>query len=386
MMRRLRIAGIVTAIVLAVVVVLVVAVVVVVRSRYSEGKRLEDRTAQALILPSATEIVADLDYPPGNIAVSSSGRIFFTFHPDGNPPVPLNELRGVEPIPYPPETPEGKPRPTWHTPLALRVDSKDRLWVLDYGHFGIFRPRLLAFDLDTNELIDHYDFPSEVAGLFSMLNDFQVDPDGKKIYLADTSPIRQTPAIVIYDTEARSSRRVLEGDRSVQAQDYVIQAPMRDMFLLGIVPLRLGVDSIALDRRGEWLYYGPVTGDRLYRVATKDLNDQSLSAADLSERVEDYGPKTISDGLSTDLDDNIYITDPEHSAIMRLSPDRKLTTMVKDSPFRWPDGLSFGPDGWLYVTCSALHQVLFERAAEIRRHAPFQIIRFRPGPMGVPGQ
>ena len=30
--------------------------------------------------------VVDLDYPPGNIAVSAGGRVFFTLHPDGSPP------------------------------------------------------------------------------------------------------------------------------------------------------------------------------------------------------------------------------------------------------------------------------------------------------------
>ena len=32
------------------------------------------------------EKIADLRYPPGNIAVSSTGRIFVSLHPDGHPP------------------------------------------------------------------------------------------------------------------------------------------------------------------------------------------------------------------------------------------------------------------------------------------------------------
>ena len=59
--------------------------------------------------------------------------------------------------------------------------------------------------------------------------------------------------------------------------------------------------------------------------------------------------------------------------------------MVKDPSLRWPDGFSFGPDGWLYVTCSALHDVLFVSEQHMRKHAPFQIFRFKPGPLGVPG-
>ena len=393
MKRRLLIAGMILGSLLLLLVVGAIVSIPILHSKYGGGRRMEDQTTMPLILASQTEIVADLDYPPGNIAVSKDGRIFFTYHPSGGAPDKLLELIGVSPQPYPPPPKEGEdgeppagPPPKLQSPLAVRIDQQNRLWVLDYARFGIGQPRLLAFDLSTDQLAHRYDFPPEVAGFLSMVNDFQVDPTGTKIYIADASPIKQTPAIIVYDTVAKSSRRLLENAHSVQAQDYVIQAPGRDMTVFDIITLRIGVDSIALDKRGEWLYYGPLSGDRLYRIATKDLNDESLTPGDLAERVEDYGPKTISDGLSIDEHDNIYITDPEHSAILSLSPDRQLKTLVKDSPLRWPDGLSFAPDGWLYVTCSALHQIEFRGSGELKAHAPYQIVRFRPGSMGVPGQ
>jgi sugar lactone lactonase YvrE len=87
-----------------------------------------------------------------------------------------------------------------------------------------------------------------------------------------------------------------------------------------------------------------------------------------------------------DEQDAVYISDPEHSAVLTLRPDRQLTTLVKDDRLRWPDGFSFGPDGWLYVTCSSLHHVLFVSSDHMRAHAPYQIFRFKPGPMGVAGR
>jgi sugar lactone lactonase YvrE len=233
--------------------------------------------------------------------------------------------------------------------------------------------------------VHQYEFPSDVAGLFSMLNDLQVDPKGETIYIAETSPVIQRPALIVYDIATRSSRRLLEGHHSVASQNYMIQAPGRDMVILGIATLRIPIDSIALDRRGKWLYYGAVTGDRMYRIATADLNDETLTPEMLGAKVEDFAAKTLSDGLTMDVRDNIYISDMEHSAILRLGPDRQLTTLLKDPRLRWPDGFSFGPDGWVYVTCSALQHVLFKSTDHMRSHAPYQIFRFKPGPRGIPG-
>ena len=344
-------------------------------------QRLEDRTTAPEIPATAIETVADLDYPPGNIAVSGTGRVFFTLHPDGAPPTQVNELRDGKPVPYPSAT-----YADYQSVLALRIDGQNRLWALDYARYGRGQPRLTAFDLGTDREVHRYDFPAAVAGFLSMLNDFQVSPDGNTVYIAEASPIRQTPAIIVYDVRTKTSPRVLESDPSLLPQGYVIQAPGRDMIVFGFYTLHIGIDTIALDRLGEWLYYGPVNGARLHRVNTRDLRDATLSASELARRVVDFGPKPISDGATTDDAGNVYLTDPEHSAVLATNADHALRTIVKDPRLRWPDGLSFGPDGWLYLTCSALQHVLFVSTATMRAHAPYQIVRFRPGTTAAPGQ
>ena len=43
----------------------------------------------------------------------------------------------------------------------------------------------------------------------------------------------------------------------------------------------------------------------------------------------------------------------------------------------WPDGFSFGPDGWVYVTDSQVNRILFKSKAEIARTGPHVIYRFK---------
>ncbi len=371
----------------AALVVAVIVLLVFVRLYFGSGERLEDRTGPPRLGAGVLETVVDLDYPPGNIAVSSSGRVFLTLHPDGKPPIKVVEVIDGKVVPYPSEEFQRRTGDAafFDTVLALRIDRQNRLWTLDFADFGRGTPRLLAFDLETDQLVHEYEFPRDIAGLGSMLNDLQISPDGRTVYIAETSPVVHRPALIVYDTTAFTSRRVLHRHRSVVPQNYIIQAPGRDMRIYGLVVMRIGVDSIALDRNGEWLYYGSVSGDRMYRVRAADLRDPTLDDAALGAKVEDYAAKTLSDGITTDLAGNVYLSDMEHSAVVLLKPDRTLETLIQDPRLRWPDGFSFGPDDWLYVTCSSLHHVLFLDADVMRAHAPYQVYRFKPGEKGISG-
>lgn len=347
-----------------------------VRARYGGGAEFPDRSGAPALGADALELVADLQHPPGNITVSPSGRVFATFHPEGSPPVSVFEIVDGNPVAYPPGGLPGDL--SYQTVLSIRADRRNRLWVLDYGRYGFGTARLLAFDLATGALVHRHDFPGKIALLGSMLNDFQVSPDGRQIYIADASLFALIPSIVVYDVSTQKSRRLLEGHESVLAEDYAPVVQGQRMEFYGLFTVRPGVDSIALDDAGEWLYFAPVTNNHLYRVRTADLLEPRMPWRELESRVERFAEKTMSDGIAIDAAGTLYLSDLEHSAIVALGQDRTLRTLVKDERLRWPDGFAFAPDGSLYVTCSALHQVIMKGADEIASHAPYQIWRLRP--------
>ena len=158
------------------------------------------------------------------------------------------------------------------------------------------------------------------------------------------------------------------------------------VFFGGLAALKPGIDGLAVSPDGEWLYYGAMTHDGLYRVRTRDLLDSTLDDAALGGRAERFSDKPLNDGLSADLEGRIYITDVEHGAVMRVGTDRRLETLIKTPRIRWADALSFGPEGWLYVADSAIPDQVMRSKRHIRRSGPYFIYRFRPGAEGVPGQ
>ena len=192
---------------------------------------------------------------------------------------------------------------------------------------------------------------------------------------------------VVYDVANRQAHRALESHPSVTAQDWLIRTPTRTMtFFGGLVALKPGVDGIAIDKEDEWLIFGAMAHDRLFRIPTGVLRDPYLNDDLRGRSVELVGKKPLSDGLSMDLDGNIYITDVEHGAVMLKRPKSKLETLVQSDEIRWADALSFGPDRWLYIADSAIPDQLLRSRGHIVSQAPYRIFRVKAEYWGIPGQ
>ena len=67
------------------------------------------------------------------------------------------------------------------------------------------------------------------------------------------------------------------------------------------------------------------------------------------------GPSTFNDGLEMDMDGNIYASLYYGTTVTKITPNG--TTSIFASGFSSPNGLKFGPDGYLYVPSAAANKI-----------------------------
>ncbi len=354
----------------------------VLRLRYGGGEPYPNLAGQPVLAESGLQEVLSYPEPIGNVAVSAQGRVFFTVHPESRPKGNklLQFVDGAS-VPFPDVQSQ---RRLFDTVLGMAIDGQNRLWTIDHGNHGTRTARLLAFDLESGELIHDQSFDKSIAPAGSFLQDLQISADGRTVVIADASFWRKSPALIVYDVGTATARRVLEGHESVSAENFMIRNHGNEMtFAGGIVALRGGVDGIVLN--DEWLYFAALSGSGLYRISLSDLTKAEMPDSQLAARVERYAEKPLSDGLSIDTAGNVYLTDIEHGAIFRVADDREPRTLIRSDQIRWADALSFGPDDWLYIADSALYDVILQSRDHIREQGPYKIFRFRTGVEGTPG-
>ncbi len=352
---------------------------------FGGGTPYQDLTSEPEQPQGTIEAAVISQQPIGNAAVSADGRIFYTIHPESHPEGPkLYEWANGKAMPYPNVQDQDR---LFETPLGLVVDRQNRLWIIDPGGHGFGKPRLLAIDLATGAVAHEYFFDGSVAPWGSFLQDLQISTDGRWVYIADVGYWAKRPAIVVYDTQTGQARRLLNRHDSLYPQNILIQNQIRDMsYFGGLVEMKVGLDGIALSRDNKYLYFAAMNHNTLFRLPTASLQNGALADEAIARQIEAVGAKPLNDGLTIDDENNIFITDIEHQAIVKMKPDGTLSTDIKDKRIRWADGLSFGPDGWLYLADSAIPHLVLQNRENVRDNAPYYIWRYKPGTSGAPGQ
>ena len=352
---------------------------------YGGGRAYPD-VAAGLGAPEATAgVFLEVDLPLANVVSSPDGRVFFNLHNFGHPkrfgPTVFEVVEG-EAVPYPSRSFQ----PRYQGTFGMTVDVRGRLWLIETASLDHAATRLLAFDLATNELVYEHTF-SSIEARFGQ--DLRMAPDGRTLIIADTGMFHFVGgALIVFDTEAREVVRSFSGHSSLDPQNWVITrwdgAPHRIGY--GLLTFAVGVDGLAIDRAGEWVYYATMSHDTLYRVPLAALSDPAVSHDALVGLVEVVGPKPLSDGIEMAPDGTVLVTDIEHGGLMRLDPATgELESWTRDPTVIWADGVTVTPEGHALYTDSGipayLHPLLQPPSEEaLAKGRPYRILQVPAAP------
>ncbi|MBS7566959.1 SMP-30/gluconolactonase/LRE family protein [Mucilaginibacter sp. Bleaf8] len=344
------------------------------------------RPANTLYLPKLEEVFADSTYQLTGVAISANGRLFtnYPYWLDTHNYSVIEVVNG-KPVPYPDrewnsfkkgENGQNK----FVCVQSVVTDNKGYLWVVDAAGIGLSAVyqksnKVIKINLANNKIERVYRFPDNVAGADVYLNDIRIDNKDGFAYMTSSSG----GGIVILNLNTGASRFVLGNHPSVKSDTAYRFSPTGTELVKGDgKAIKVNSDGIALTPDNKWLYYKPLTDNRLFRVSTALLRNFNTPQKEIADSVKDLGHCVTTDGMIFDKSGNLYLGDLEKSSIVKITPDLKMHTIVTDkAKLRWPDSYSISRDGYLYISTSQIQYMPWFHKGEDKIQRPFKIYRIK---------
>ncbi|GFE68225.1 L-dopachrome tautomerase-related protein [Chroococcus sp. FPU101] len=350
---------------------------------------------QAKVIGQIEPVVQMNGAMPTGVTVSQEGRIFTNFPRWGDQvDFTVAEIKNGQPVAYPNaeinKPNSSDPSKSFVSVQSVVIDPQNRLWILDTGsiNFGpttFGGPKLIGIDLSQNRIFKTILFPQEVALPTTYLNDIRFDlRRGRSgmAYITDSSG-NGPNGIIVVDLDSGRSWRKLNDHPSTKAVPGFLPSVEGQVLLERMPnqppkPIKLGADGIAISADGKQLYYCPLASRKLYSVSVDALSNEQLSDEQVAKTVVDLGEKGGgSDGLESDAQNRVYLTNYEQNAIQRRLSDGQIETLVHDPRVLWPDTMSLANDGYLYFTANQLHRQARYHNGQDLRIKPYSVMRVR---------
>jgi sugar lactone lactonase YvrE len=335
-------------------------------------------------IASAAELREVASFPDKQITgvgVSTrSGRIFVNFpYWSDDHSISVAEIINGQPKAF--------PNDEWNMPgpagshfvcvQSVVVDDQDNLWALDpaapkMNNIVKGGPKLVKIDLATNQVVQIIPLGEDVAPEKSYLNDVRIDTRTNTAFITESA----NGAIIVVNLKSGKARRVLDGHLSTQPEKGV-KFVVDGKALIDQqkkAPPQIASDGIALDVENGYLYYHALTGHTLYRIKTSFLRDEKLGKRDLESKVETVGQTAAPDGMLEGSGGGVYLTDLEHSALVRWDPvSKRVAQIIADKRLLWPDTLAWGPNDEMYVTASQIENMPRFNNGKSTRTEPYKL-------------
>jgi len=309
-----------------------------------------------------------------NAAISPEGRLFGNFPRWTEVPTPsVGEATadgGFRPFPggaWNEWRPGLPPSDRFVCTHGIHADRENNLWVIDDAspHHGAMIEggvKLVQIDLATDRVCRVYTLGQDLAPPGAVLSHMRVD--ARFLYVTDAG----FGAIVVIDRETGRGHRALEGAPCSRA-DLTITPLIHGKPLLhpdGRVPV-INLSHLELSPDGAWMYFTPLFGPTLWRVETKYLHEARLTSGQIAAHVESVASIPPVTGITADAAGNLYLSALTEDGVLKLGPDRRLQTVIRDDRISGPNEGSLGRDGFYY----------FPNSQALRVNRPYEVFKIK---------
>ncbi len=305
------------------------------------------------------ETYATFDFRPGNIGIAPTGKMLMSGQPLGNPQIKLVQVHDDGSYtPYPNDAFAKGADSELQAVIAVKVDDNGIAWVLDMG-----ARKLIAIDTTTDTITRRITIDPDALTEFSFLQDFALDQKRNRIIIADMTQgdlkSAPEPAFVVVDLDSETAARVAQSHPSMMPDT-------EDGFALN--PITISSDY-------QFVYYGALNGSTMYRVPAASFDGD---ASRVASSIEAFSSKSFNDGQTIDDEGNIYVADVQQNAFGVISPEGDFRLIGRlPAGQSWTDGITVGPDGYLYSTANQLDRTAALAGAETGT-GEYLVVRFKP--------
>jgi len=343
-------------------------------------------SANAQEKPKLEKVFEDSTYQLTGVAATADGRVFvnYPYWLDRHEYSVVEVGKDGKSKPYPDASwnsfkkgDDGKNK--FVCVQAVVADDKNYLWIVDPAGIGLSEVyqesnKVIKINLKNNKVERIYRFPASVAGKQSYINDIRIDNKNGYAYLTSSS----NGGIVVLNILTGNSRFVLSGHPSTLSDNsYKFSIKGNSLLKEDGTTAKINSDGIALSPDAAYLYYKPLTDNRLYRISTGVLMDFKSTEQQVADKVEDLGRFVTTDGMEFDQDGNLYLGDLENSRIVKISPDLKQEIIAEDEQkLIWPDSYSIA-NGYLYISSSQIQYMPWFNGGENKTALPYSVYRLK---------
>lgn len=303
----------------------------------------------AITLPNATT---------NGVAISPDGRTFMVIQKQqGQDALPqIAEYLNGQLKPYPDESwnqwkPGDDASHAFVHANSIRFGPQGTLWVVDFGSPDMGKPtvphgpKLVGFNIQTGQLakvvyLDHQTKPQ------SLVDDVRFN--GDRAYLTDAG----WPGLIVVHLPDSSLYRVLADQPSTTAQK-PLYAEGHQLQGKDGKPVYFHADQLEISPDGATLYYQPCSGP-MWAIATQYLDYLTIDDVERDKHVRLFANTGTAGGTAIDAKGNVYVSDTQHDAVLKVTPDGKVTTLVKDPRLVWVDAMWITADGRLWMPAAQI--------------------------------